>query len=239
MSFRTAALRMVEILRFRLLTTRYLVDRPRALYQPLPFLGITKAKRSAGTESRLDAIVEELESIGIRRGVVVDHGCNVGYFALSLCRRGFSAYGVERDEYALSIASTAARLIGVPFSPVHSGLTPDNVHEAPGGDVTICLSLWHHWVREFGMESATAMLKCIFGATRRVLFFDSGEAEMSGEYGLEFGDTPPRVWFERYFAEHLHPVRIDWLGTHAAFGPRNSREAQGQVQRNLFAIVKD
>ena len=42
-------------------------------------------------------------------------------------------------------------------------LTPENVVAVPGADCTICLSVWHHFVRHNGLERATEMLETHLG----------------------------------------------------------------------------
>lgn len=237
MSKRAFALKLCDFLRFRLLTTRFIVDKPKVKYQPLPFVGIHEAKRASGSESRLLAITTFLDEHDIRGGVSVDYGCNVGYFSLSLCQKGFWAYGVEEDDRALSTAYTASRLMGSSmFCPVQQRVGLQNVELMPHSDVTLTLSIWHHWVRHMGLDDATKLLQAIFSRTRRVLFFDTGENEMPAFYNLPFGDQDPRVFLEEYLAQSLGG-RVVWLGQHKAFAPKEYGK-DGSVLRHLFAVTK-
>lgn len=237
MQKRKMVLMLLDKLRFRILTTRYIIDKPATRYQPIPFMGITEAKRSIGSISRFNAMKSYLDRHALTNGTVVDYGCNVGYFSLSLCREGFRAYGVERDWPSLDIAYTSARIAKLPFYPVHLMITPQTIDDMPCGDVSICLSVWHHWVREYGMNIATDLLKSLFAKTRKVLFFDTGEREMSADYHLPFADNDPQLWLENYFKQHLSPSGIELLGQFKAFSPKGTEKNQSVV-RHLFAIAK-
>jgi hypothetical protein len=45
----------------------------------------------------------------------------------------------------------------------------------PGIDVLIFFSVWHHWIVAYGLEKALEMLSVVWGKTRHVMFFESGE----------------------------------------------------------------
>lgn len=238
MSKKIAALKALDKIRFRVLTTRMLFDTPKTKYQPLPFVGIDDAHRSAGSQTRLREIKNTLDKLGIRNGSVADYGCNVGYFSISLGIEGFTSYGIERDLVALDTAYTASKMVGASFCPINKDITIETIRLMPKTDASICLSLWHHWVKEFGMEDATSILKTLWENTNCVLFFDTGETEMPPEYNLPFMNSDPKEWLLSYFEENLHPEEIIWLGQHKAFAPGKFKENE-HIDRNLFAIVKN
>lgn len=237
MSKRAFALKLWDLVRLRLLTTRLFFDKPQVKYQPLPFVGIHTAKRAAGSESRLSAITTFLDRHSIDGGSSVDYGCNVGYFSLSLCHRGFLAYGIEEDDRALATAYTASRLMGSSlFCPIQQRVGLHNIDLMPHSDVSLTLSIWHHWVRHMGLDDATKLLQAIFAKTHRVLFFDTGENEMPSCYNLPFGDQEPRLYLEQYLAQSLGG-HVEWLGQHKAFAPKEYEKDQ-VVLRHLFAVIK-
>jgi hypothetical protein len=61
----------------------------------------------------------------------------------------------------------------------------------PHTDVVLLLSVWHHWVKVYGFESATQILSGLWERCNKVLFFETGENEMPADFGLpSMGDSP-------------------------------------------------
>lgn len=233
---KSRGLDLLEKVKLRLLTTKTIWKNPRATYQPLPFLGLNETRRSQGCKTRMAAIETCLEKEKIHSGFVVDYGCNIGFFLLTLARKGFCAIGIEEDDKSVQIGLCAARLIGQPLAMIPVRVSAQNVRYMPGADVSICLSVWHHWVRHYGFDDATRILKSLFEKTEKVLFFDTGEGEMPAHYNLPFeGDG--RAWLEAYFLRDLGASRVEWLGKHKAFAPGTS-EGDAAVERNLFAVFR-
>jgi hypothetical protein len=112
-------------------------------------------------------------------------------------------------------------------------LTPTNVATLPASDCVLCLSIWHHFVRSHGLSQATAMLETIWQQARKVMFFDSGETEMTPDYRLPAMPPDPRSWLAEYLAQTCMGSRIEHLGRHRAFDPSGN-----PCQRNLFAVIR-
>ena len=62
-------------------------------YQPLPWIGINKASRSAGTKSRWDRIAPILHDFQVH--TLLDIGCNVGWFSINAAKMGIAVVGLE------------------------------------------------------------------------------------------------------------------------------------------------
>ena len=107
----------------------------------------------------------------------------------------------------------------------------------PQSDVSLCLSIWHHWVRLLGIEAATAILGTLWKGTRKALFFETGENEMPEHYGLPFKDNNSKVWIEDYLNSTCDGGRVLHLGQFAAFAPGRD-ESDGKVKRNLYGVVR-
>jgi hypothetical protein len=103
----------------------------------------------------------------------------------------------------------------------------------PTADCVLCLSIWHHFVRSYGLEAATGMLQAIWGKTGIVMFFDTGETEMTPDYRLPEMTPDPRSWLEDYLSRTCAGSRVEHLGLHRAFDPEG-----GPVERNLFAVLR-
>jgi len=224
----------------RAATRKYGLVGESILYQDLPWIGLTGGRRGSGSSARLDAILRYMLENKIPQRTSLDIGCNVGFFSLSLVERGCIAYGVEMERNALRVAELIARNhikgSGV-FVPILMECNPDTVEKLPQVETTICLSIWHHWVRHQGLDAATMILKSIWERTQYTLFFDSGESEMPPQYNLPFRDGDAVEWLNEYFHDSLAPTKITNLGRFPAFAPGQDERA-GSVNRTMFAIQK-
>jgi hypothetical protein len=147
---------------------------------------------------------------------------------------GVQTIALEGNPGAARTAMFAVRRSGLDDVGVLSlALTPSNVIAVPASDCTLCLSIWHHFVRHYGVDAATQMTATIWDRTGKVLFFDTGENEMTPDYNLPEMRPDPRSWLTSYLAETCAGSRIDHLGTHAAFDPSGA-----PCERNLFAVIR-
>lgn len=215
----------IDLLRLRLDTI------PTALYQPVASLprwaGVTRAE---GSESRWEAMQPVLGRTGAT--TAVDIGANAGYFTIQLARAGVATVAVEGNPSACRTAIMAIRRSGVAKASVLAlSIDQDNLWMIPMSDCSLLLSVWHHFVREGGIDQADRLLAAIWSRTEKVLFFDTGEEEMPPEFGLPRMSPDPRTWLERHLAQTCPDSGIEHLGLHAAF------DAAGRpAQRNLFAV---
>jgi hypothetical protein len=216
---------LLDRLRFRIDTL------PNGLYQPVPGLPI-RAARATGSESRWQAMRPVVERVGAASAV--DIGACEGYFALELGALGIPAIAVESEPSNYRTALFAARRSRIRNVGVLAlEVTPQNVFALPPADCVLCLSVWHHFVRSHGFVAATGMLEELWALTRRVFFFDTGEAEMTPDYGLPPMTPDARTWLTGYLAETCPEGTIEHLGAHRAFAPGGE-----PCERNLFAVVR-
>jgi SAM-dependent methyltransferase len=211
----------------------------RRLYQPLPWIGRLDAKRGEGSAARLDAMCSFLDQHGVHKGCVLDVGCNVGFFSLSLAERGYLAFGVDSSETDLKIARAAAsRISDGRFNAINMHVDVSTVRYLPRADVVLCLSVWHHWVREQGLDSATEILQALGESAGKVVFFETGEAEMTPEYGLPFTGMSARAWIREYLRGAFPGSTVWELGTYQAFAPGDKTVIR-PVERALFGVSKN
>jgi hypothetical protein len=217
---------LLDRLRFRIDTL------PDGVYQPVPVLS-TRATRGTGSESRWDAMLPVIREQAIGSGL--DIGASEGYFALQLAEARIPTMAVERAPSTYRTALLAVKRSGTRDVGVLAlEITPENVVMLPSADCVLCLSVWHHFVRAQGLHEATAMLAAIWERTRKVMFFDTGEAEMTPDYNLPPMTPGPRVWLEDYLRETCAGSRVEHLGLHRAFDPSGR-----PCERNLFAVIRD
>jgi hypothetical protein len=217
---------VLDRLRFRIDTF------PQGVYQPVSSLPTHSATRGSGSESRWAAILPIVREQAVESAV--DIGACEGYFSIKLGEAGIPTIALEGDPSTYRTAIFAVRRSGLEDVGVLAlSLTPANVVAVPASDCVLCLSIWHHFVRYYGLDRATAMLETIWARTGKVLFFDTGESEMTPEYGLPEMTPDPRSWLGVYLAETCAGSRIEYLGTHAAFDPTGR-----PCERNLFALTR-
>jgi hypothetical protein len=210
---------------------------PTITYQPLPWLGIPEGSRAVGSQRRLAAIVGDLEERNTPAKITLDVGANVGYFSLSFAERGAIAYAVEGEDLNARLAAVASRHLNGPgrLIIIRMWCDRDNVNQLPNADVTLCLSIWHHWVRHAGLDAATAILTGLLAKTSGTLFFDTGENEMPDTYGLPFKGQDAAAWLEQYLSALPGVRAVRCIGRYEAFAPATT-ERTGNVLRHLFAV---
>lgn len=205
---------------------------PSGRYQPIAVLPGRVAKRADGSVSRWSAIAPLVRELNVR--TAVDIGANEGYFSLKLGAGGVTTVALES-------APTAQRtsLLAVKRSGLHNvgvlafEVREDTVEMVPPADAAVFLSLWHHLVRDYGLEVATAITARIWSKTATVMFFDTGEDEMPPSFGLPAMTPDPRSWLEDYLSDTCPGGEVTHLGRHHAF------DVDGNpCDRNLFAVVR-
>jgi len=209
---------------------------PTSPYQPLPSLGIEAAERATGSIERWAAIRKCIADLPI--STAMDIGSNAGYFSFALADEGVLTLGIEMDRRLLRIALHAAKKINsnrVGFC--HLKIDHRTVELLPTVDLTLLLSVWHHWVRYYGVEQATEILAKVWQRCSRMLVFETGEEEMPPEYGLPEMKPSAKEWIENYLSEFCPSAEIHHLGLFKAFAPGGG-EKRSVVYRNLFGLYR-
>jgi hypothetical protein len=215
---------IIDHLRFRLDAW------PELHYQPLPWVGIEKAKRDTGVESRWRVIAPVVEERNVR--TALDVGCNVGFFPLSLAQMGVEVVGVEQVARPVRLFTYTVRKLGLDnVGVLHWRISPYTVRMLPEADCVLFLSVWHHLTKDYGLEGAEQVLKALWAKTCKVLFFETGEREMTPNYNLPDMGPDPAAYLQSYLEQACVGGKVEHLGLHAAFGPDDEF-----VKRNLFAV---
>jgi hypothetical protein len=164
----------------------------------------------------------------------LDLGAGLGFFTISLAERGVATIGVENAAPAYRTALYAIERSGV----TNAGLMilsigPETVQLLPEADAVVFLSLWHHFVRVYGIDQATELLAEIWSRTGSVLFFDTGENEMDASFGLPPMEPDAQTWLTGLLSRVCEGGTVTHLGLHDAF------DAEGRpAKRNLFAVSR-
>ncbi len=209
---------------------------PNGNYQPLPWLGLNTGQRGEGTKARWRAIEASLTHHSISSAM--DIGCNLGYFCFSLAQKGIPVLGIDMDSRYLRIAQYASRKIRTPIVGLcNMVVNVETVPLLPKVDLVLLLSVWHHWVREYGLDAAGQILSAVWEKSNKVLFFETGEMEMPPEFGLSAMGASPREWLEGYLSTICVGSEIVHLGQFKAFAPFGN-ENRNVVYRNLFKVIR-
>ena len=218
---------------------RFFLDtRPQGTaYQPLPWVGLGRARRATGTRERWQTIRAELARVGA--ATALDIGCNIGYFTFEMAQMDMLVVGVESERRSLRVANEVRRRLDLEnVDLLDAYITPASISLLPTVDAVLLLSVWHHWVRCYGLEDATQMTKCLLSKATKMLFFDTGQSEMPASYGLpDMGDSD-EDWLRSYLNDMAGGEgAVRKLGDFKAFGPGGG-EHRGIVYRTLFVIER-
>lgn len=234
---RKVLIKFLDLLIFRLYTTKFIFDKPKFDYQPIPWLGIHEAKtRGVATEHRWEEIQNHFNS---SHKSMKDIGSCVGYFCISASEKfGIHTFGIEMNEMHLRLARRAVPdNLNNKCSFINMLVKPDNVATLPHTDITLLLSVWHHWVYHYGLEDATKMLQLVWSSTSKDLYFESGEEDTKEEFNLPFpSNTESSLWIKDYLQSNLAGSAIEILGKFEA--GNYEHYSKKSFKRTLFKISK-
>lgn len=216
-NFETPLTLLLKKIQLRIDTTSYFVDRPRFDYQPIPWIGIKSADiRGKATKQRWLAIKHHFLTKDMS---MKDVGCCVGYFCISASvELKMYSYGVDSNIKFLRIANNSMPDIVVgKCSFINLTVDESNVETLPNTDVTLCLSIWHHWVYYYGLSKATRILVALWQTTGRMMVFESGEEEVKKEFGLPYPEgVSAEKWLEEYLISNLKGAVVTKIGKYYA-----------------------
>lgn len=224
-------------IQFRIDTTNHFFDSPTFDYQPIPWLGINSAEiRGNATVKRWQQIKKNIPKSSKS---LKDIGSCVGYFCFSAAKEcGLYSYGIDIDDRFLRIANYTrerTKINNVYFTNMN--IDQKTAGFLPRTDITLCLSVWHHWVYQYGVTKATLILKKIWELTDKRLFFESGEEETAKEFNLPFTTKElARETIHKYLQENLKSSKVKQIGKFAA-GNYRHYSIQNQ-KRTLFMVTK-
>lgn len=206
------------------------------VYHPIPFhefRELTTQVDDSSSYGRLAMIVRSRPSFeGVR---VLDLGCNVGFYAFSLAKRGAQVTGIDvRPEY-IDITRQVARLYAQPAEFLHAAITPDLPQDGGGFDVTLCFSVLQWVIEQHGEAYGREVLKAI-SACSAELWFDlsvnDGHACLTCRPGHEVA-LVRRLLRESTsydFVEHVGDVRPYGSYWRHVFRCRHTRVPHGRIE---------
>lgn len=228
-------------IKFRYLTTKYFFDKPMTLYHPLPWMGIHNAKRAKGTKLRFDLINRVLND---NKGSVFDFGCAEGFFSISLAEKGYNVLALEAGSHRYHIAKLVSEILCIKnISFMNVKVDKEKIKYFPVFQYTLCLAVWHHWVRYFGFNNAEKMLIILWGKTTKYMFFETGLSELPKEYGMPKIEGDYDEWLVNYLKTILSDSDISVIGQAPAFPPKQfestkTKHDDESFLRNIYCIEK-
>ena len=142
-------------------------------YQPNPFGRYIK-KKNRNSFDRYDAIFKNLPDTPT---TLLDLGCNRGFFVLrAASKHGMFALGVDHDRFEILYARSVAEIYGVNNALfMHDEINEKLISNLPQFEMVVCTSIFHHWVRIYGKESAFRMMQGVADRASKYLVFETGQ----------------------------------------------------------------
>jgi len=197
-------------------------------YQPDPFA--KKYKLCRDTNDRYDAILSNIDNYPES---LIDFGCNKGFFVLKAAEKGSFSIGVDHDWFEIIWAKAVAHKNNIKKALfMNAEIDLNFVNKMPSFDMVVCTSIFHHWVRIYGKESAFNMMRVIASRTNKYLVFETGQYnEISTRWykELSFMGNDCDKWVVEFLSEiGFNKVKI--IGRHST--------RLSDVKRTLFIASK-
>lgn len=143
---------------------------------------------------------------------VLDIGCAEGHLTARFAELGLMAIGIERHAHSVTSAR-ASNGTQSNLGFLQYDVTPETIDSVPSVDIVLLLTVYHHWVTEFGWEKAEEMMR-VLGEKCNKLFFEMPNRMV---------DRPPIPDYSgdsliEYYTEYLNliydgDVTVEHLGT--------------------------
>ena len=201
-------------------------------YAPNAFLPREKIlSDERASYGRLDAINRFLPEDA--QPSTLDVGCNLGFFTFNMAKRGGFCIGIDYGRNEILAAKALAHkhsVDNIVFTQME--ITPENASLLPKGDMVICLSIFHHWIRKLGQEQTKIIMQGLADSSNKYLIFDTGQPnEKNNEWAksLEFMNPDINHWAIGYL-KSLGFDKVDNIGTF--------RTSISEIKRNLYIASK-
>ena len=164
-------------------------------------------------ERRWELLSEQVNSADTS---LLDIGCAEGGLTARFAEQGLFSIGIERRAHTVATARAAhSNRPNVGF--VEFETTPKTVGALPSVDVVLLLTVYHHWIAEFGWENAETMLASVAENCNKLLL--EVPERKPDRPALDIEDEPIPGYYGAYL-ETILPgdPNVDHLGTTAYKG---------------------
>ena len=143
------------------------------LYQPIDKPEVSDWPTIRNCKDRLEMMFACLEEQNISAGSYIDLPCSYGYFVKAFKERGFEAHGLDIDMSSIRIAH---QINGLGEEVSHKDIIKYLETTNDTYDYVSCLSILHHFVMGRIDYPYMNIVKNLDKITKRILFFDTGQA---------------------------------------------------------------
>lgn len=198
-------------------------------YQPISVGSIKSEHSIRNSEDRWSMIKTGIDETGARS--LLDLGCAEGFFVRKAAEHSLFSIGVDIDASRLGLGESARMLDrqgNCGF--VLGSIGADLLGRLPKFDAVICFSVMHHIIRKHGTDVALTQLRQMREITRKVFFFDMGQADEGGKWRkiLSFMGDDPERWIKSFLQEGGF-THCEKIGTTDAY--------YGGKTRNVFRCL--
>lgn len=148
-------------------------------------------------------------------GSVLDIGCNIGYFTFKSAEAGHNALGVEGDYFNFTSCQAIKNASDVHnCSFIKHYIDPVFTQTMPHFDTVINLSVFHHWVKAYGLEEAKAMMQNLADKCDTLIFETGQSNEVGSQWPeiLSFMGDDPQKWIHEFLLS-LGFKNVEMIGT--------------------------
>jgi len=186
---------------------------------PFPVLEtrVASGEKGANSFKRLEAVLSRMPADARQ---VVDIGSNNGFFSIALGKRGYDVIGYEPyAAFARGARQICERFQITNVSFFVKPLDPSSSRDVFDCDVSLVLSVYHNWVKQYGFEGANEILRNIWSRTRKLMFFELAST-LDNQYIAGFETMPRmgatdeecRAFMEREILGGLSGGKIEFVG---------------------------
>jgi len=139
------------------------------------------------------------EAVPKHASSLLDLGCAEGHLTAEFADRGLFSIGIERQAHVVASARKSnADHPNLGF--LEFEVTSETIDTLPYFDVVFLLTVYHHWVNEFGWETAENMLR-IVGSKCETLVFEHPDTTVDRPAIEGVDEVDTERYFKSYFAE--------------------------------------
>jgi SAM-dependent methyltransferase len=166
-------------------------------------------RRSKAVRDALEKLVDE--SVLPRYSNALELGCHFGRVSREMSRMGFKVDAVDQDDLALSIGS---HLNSVFRTDVRFALDDiiKVIRRGRNYDVTVILSVVHHWLETAKSRAMVADLLDRIIAQSKVIVFDIPSVEGSDKAKVPEGQS--QEWINEFYLSRFTDCQVTDIGTY-------------------------
>lgn len=142
----------------------------------------------------------------------LDIGCNQGEIARRAAGSGLFTIGI--DKRALLIDNARRLTDDEPCHFIHDEVSPETAEKLPSFDVTFLLTVYYHWGKAYGWNTAESMLRTVAENTE-TLFYQTPQSEeyIRSSIIRQYSDLPLVEMHREYLNEVISENTVEYIGT--------------------------